>query len=128
MANEKTIFTESFIAGEGLTENQYHGVKMNGNRTVDVIDDVTDKPVGVLTNEPDDGEEASVMIVGRVPVVLADTLVAGNYIRFNADGHAIPWDAGTDNTMYAAGFCTIGGASGEVGEMIVGVTPARGDQ
>ena len=124
MANEKTIFTESFIAGEDLSDYQYHGVKMNGNRTVDVIDATTDMPVGVLTNEPDDGEEASVMIVGRVPIVLGGTIAAGGLVMFDADGHAVAW-AVTDITMYAAGQCTIGGDEGEMGEMIVGVVPEK---
>lgn len=125
MANEKTIFTESFIAGEDLEEEQYHGVKMNGNRTVDLIDADTDMPVGVLLNEPLDGEEALVMIVGRCPVVFEDTITAGELIYFNSNGHAVGW-AVTDITIYAAGQCTIGGATGEVGEMIIGVVPEKG--
>lgn len=125
MANEKTIFTESFIAGEDLRSYQYHGVKLNGNRTVDVIDATTDMPVGVLLDEPNDGEEGLVMIVGRCPVVLEDTITAGELIYFNANGHAIGW-AATDITIYAAGQCTVGGVSGEVGEMIIGVVPEKG--
>lgn len=128
MASEKSIYTESFIAGEDLSSSQYHGVKMNGNRTVDVIDAVTDKPVGVLVGDPEDGQEALVMIVGRTPLVLGDTMTAGEYFRFDANGHAIPWDAGTDTTMYAYGQIISGGASGEKGEGVVGVTPARGAQ
>jgi len=127
MANAKTIYTESFIAGESLADNQYHGVKMNGNHTVDLIDTVTDVPIGVLTNDPGDGEEASVMVLGRVPVVFGDTVAAGGGIRFNGDGHAVPWDPGTDTTAYCAGQCVTGGAVGETGEMIVGVPLVRGD-
>lgn len=125
MANEKTIYTETFIAGESLATAQYHGVKLNGNRTVDLIDATTDMPVGVLLNEPGDEEEALVMIVGRCPVVLEDTIAAGELIYFNANGHAVGW-AVTDITIYAAGQCTIGGVSGEVGEMIIGVVPEKG--
>jgi len=121
VANEKTIYTETFIAGESLATNQYHGVKLNGNRTVDVIDADTDAPVGVLLNEPGDGEEALVMILGRCPVVIGEAITAGQRISFDASGHAEPREvADTDN--YPAGICTIGGAAGEVGEMIVGVT------
>jgi len=121
VANEKTIFTESFIAGEDLRLNQYHGVKLNGNRTVDVIDAATDMPVGILLDEPNDGEEALVMIVGRCPVVIGEAITAGQRVSFDADGHAEPREVGdTDN--YPAGICTIGGAAGVVGEMIVGVT------
>ena len=120
MANEKAVYTETFIAGESLTANQYHGVKLNGNRTVDVIDADTDIPVGVLLNDPDDTEEALVMIVGRTPVVVGEAITAGQLVSFDADGHAEPWEvADTDN--YPAGKCTIGAAATEKGEIIVGV-------
>ena len=122
MANEKTVFTETFIAGEDLREYQYHGVKLNGDRTVDRIDADTDIPVGVLLNEPNDGEEALVMIVGRCPVVIGELITAGMIISFDANGEAEPRQvADTDN--YPAGTCTIGGAAAVVGEMIVGIAP-----
>lgn len=119
MANEKTIFTETFIAGESLATNQYHGVKLNGNRTVDLIDADTDVPVGILLNEPGDGEEALVMIIGRSPVIVGEAIVAGARFAFDADGHAEPWGVG-DTDQYPAGTVTIGAAAGEVGEVIVG--------
>lgn len=122
MANEKTIYTESFIASGSLAALQYHAVKLSGNRTVVALAAETDIPVGVLLNEPGDTEEALVMIVGRCPVVLEDTIAAGELIYFNEHGHAIGWEA-TDTTVYAVGQCTIGGDSGEVGEMIIGVAP-----
>ena len=120
MPNEKTVFTESFVAGESLTANQYHGVKLNGNRTVDLIDADTDVPMGILLNEPDDEEEALVMIVGRCPVVVGEAIVAGAHFAFDADGHAEPWDV-TDTDQYPAGKVTIGAGEGEMGEVIVGV-------
>jgi len=120
VANEKTIFTESFIAGEDLRLMQYHGVKLNGNRTVDVIDADTDIPVGILLDEPNDTEEGLVMIVGRCPVVVGEAIVAGANFCFDADGHAEPWDI-TDTDQRPAGIVTIGAAAGEVGEVIVGV-------
>jgi len=124
VANEKTIFTESFIAGEDLRLYQYHGVKMNGNRTVDVIDAATDMPMGILLDEPNDGEEALVMVVGRCPVVIGEAIAAGGLFSFDANGEAEPWDV-TDTTHFCAGQCTIGGAAGIVGEVIIGVSPLR---
>jgi len=118
VANEKTIFTESFVAGEDLTDNQYHGVKLNGNRTIDLIDADTDIPAGILLDEPDDAEVGLVMIVGRCPVVVGEAIVAGAYFCFDADGHAEPWDI-TDTDQRPAGIVTVGAAAGEVGEVIV---------
>jgi len=125
-ASEKSIWTETFTADEALTDYQYHGVRMSDDRKCELMDNVTYKPVGVLLNEPGDEEEALVCVIGRSPVVLGDTMSAGEYVRFDSSGHAIPWDAGTDTTMYSAGMITIGGVSGEVGEMLVGVCPPRG--
>ena len=120
MANEKTIFTESFVAGEDLRLMQYHGVKLNGNRTIDVIDTNTDVPMGILLNEPNDTEEGLVMIVGRCPVVVGEAIVAGAHFCFDGDGHAEPWGVG-DTDQYPAGIVNVGADAGEMGEVIIGV-------
>lgn len=120
MASEKQVYTETFIAGEDLSDYQYHGVKMNGNRTVDVIDADTDVPIGILLNDPDDGEEALVMIVGRSPVVVGEALTAGTLFAFDANGEAEPW-AVTDTDQYPAGKVISGAAAAEKAEVVVGV-------
>jgi hypothetical protein len=120
-ATEKAVFTNSFLVAADLSSYQYHGVKLNGtDRTVAVIAAITDIPCGVLLNKPDaSGREAEVMVVGLAPVVLEETLTSGQLISFNANGHAILAEAGTDTTVYPAGQITIGGASGETGEALI---------
>ncbi len=125
-ASEKSIWTESFVAENDLSDYQYHGMELSANRQVDRVDSATDKPVGVLLNDPEAGEAALVCVMGRSPIRLGDTVSAGEQIRFDASGHAVPWDPGTDNTEYCCGMCTIGGASGELGEALIWAANARG--
>lgn len=126
-ATERSIFTNSFIAGEDLSDYQYYGVELTADRTVGLVDATTDKPVGVLLNDPESGEEALVCVIGQSPIKLGETIAAGAQIRFHSDGKAYNWDPGTDTTTYCAGMCTIGGDADEVGEAIILPATARGD-
>ncbi len=127
MANIKKVLTETFIAAVALTAYQYHGMKMSANRTCTIFAAETDVPVGVLQNTPGSGEEAEVLVIGRSPIVLGGTIVAGNPFYFDGSGHAIASVAGTSTTKYVAGICTIGGDIGETGEAIINcAAPGRG--
>lgn len=128
-SKEKSIWTETFVvATDDLSAKAYHGVYLSGNRTVRLMSDVTFRPVGVLLNEPKAGQEALVCVVGRCPVKLSATLAAGEPIYFHTDGTIKKWVALTDTTKYCAGYITIGGVSGEMGEaMIQCVNPPKGD-
>lgn len=126
-ANEKTVWTESFVADEDLSDYQYYGVALSDDRKVDLVDADTDKPVGVLLNDPEDEEEALVCVMGRTPVKLGETIAAGAQIRFDSNGKAMNWDPGTDTTAYCCGMCTIGGDENEVGEALIWPANARGD-
>ena len=128
-AKEKPIYTESLVAGEDLSSYQYYGVAMSDDFEVDLMDDVTDKPAGVLLNEPESGQQALVGVIGRFPVVAGEALPIGSLIRFNDSGKACVWDPGTDTTAYVAGQ-VLEAASDEdevVSAMINCVNPARGD-
>ena len=127
MANIKLVYTESFVAEASLATKQYYGVKLTGNRQVNIFTANTDIPCGVLQNAPGSGEEAEVLVIGRTPVKLSDTLVAGEPIYFHSDGTAKKWTPGTDITKYCAGYITIGGSTGELAEaMIQCANPVKG--
>ena len=128
MASEKLIYTETFVAGEDLSGNQYYGVEMAADGDVELIDAITDKPVGVLLNEPESGQEAQVLIVGRCPVVTGEIITLPSLVRFGANGKAYMWDPGTDTTAYVAGtFKEAATEAGMVVEAIINcANPARG--
>jgi hypothetical protein len=130
MANEKLVYTESFEAGEDLSDYQYHGMTMKSTRVVERFDGTTDIPAGVLMNDPESGEEAQLMVIGRSPVVLAENVTSlPQLMRFDADGHAVNFDVDTDVTTYCAGQFLETGSSGEkVEAMICCITPFRGEE
>lgn len=129
MANVKLIHTESFVADEDLSENQYHGVTMSDDRKVDLQDADTDVPAGILQNDPENEEEALVLVIGRTPIVAGETIAAGNQIRIDSSGHAMVFGIDTDTTSYCCGFCTIGADVGEMIEAIVNcATPFKGEE
>lgn len=127
--NIKEIWTETYTASEDLSSNQYYGVHLDDDRSVDLQDDATEKPAGILLNKPESGEAAKVLLVGRAPLVVAEAIAASALIRIGADGKGYNWDPGTDTTAYVLGRCVEGAdADGEycVAE-ICAVNPARGD-
>lgn len=125
----KSIHTESLEANADLSAYQWHGVKMGANGEVAAMAAITDKPVGILTNDPDaDGEEAQVLVVGRCPIVAGETITYDDQIRIDDSGHAMIWAPGTDTTAYVVGRCIRGGDSGEKIVAIVNFSGmARGD-
>ena len=126
-ANEKIIWPESLIAGADLRTKYGYGMKLSGARGVAIMAADTDVPCGVLMNEPNSGEEALICVMGRVPVKLSATLAVGEPIYFHSDGTAKKWTPASDITKYCAGYITVGGASGEMGEaMIQCANPVKG--
>ncbi len=62
----------SRVAGEDLSAAQYKFVKLdNGTGNVLAVDGATDRPFGVLQNDPESGEIAEITIVGGTKSRLA---------------------------------------------------------
>jgi hypothetical protein len=127
--NIKEIWTETYTASEDLSSNQYYGVHLDDDRSVDLQDAVTEKPAGILLNKPESGYAAKVLLIGRTPVVVGEAIAAGALIRIGDDGKAYNWDPGTDTTAYVLGRCVEGADNdGEYAECeICAVNPARGN-
>ena len=106
MAVETPGFTLSFEAGADLSAKQYHFVKLNGanGRSVVACSGATDRPVGVLQNDPTSGQMATVMVTGITQLVADADLAAGDTIGTSADGQAAVYAAGTDTTKYIVGW------------------------
>ena len=77
MASPKTMpkWTESAIAAADYsTTGQFLAVYLSGDRTVTKMSDITQVPYGILMNDPESGQQASVMKEGKCPVIAAETL------------------------------------------------------
>lgn len=99
----------TWLAGADLSAKQYHFVKLSGT-TVVLCDDLTDVPIGVLQNTPDDGQPAEVVIIGITKVSSDAALTVGLLIGPSADSQADARTIGTDTTHYVVG--QVIGASG----------------
>ncbi|MHB8123493.1 MAG: DUF2190 family protein [Desulfuromonadaceae bacterium] len=89
------------IAGEDLTDKQYHWVKISGTakNTIEVeyCDGAGDSLFGVLQNKPDDGEEAVVRVEGVTRLIAEDTSLALDAnVGTAATGHGVAKTADGD--------------------------------
>ena len=121
MANEKLIYTETFVAGDDFSAKQYYGCKLEANRQVALPGAETTVPAGIVINKPADGEAAQVLVIGRGPGVVAEPITAGQLIRIDTNGKVALYEPATDTTCYCVGQCLIGAGSGseaQVGEFM----------
>ena len=115
MAYERDVLCFSFEAGEDLSAAQYHFVKLTTTGTIEVCDAVTDKPIGVLQDNPPSGSPGSVMIFGiskiRVEeaatgqaVAVADSIGTGAKGRADKKviGNTTHWVVGQALTLAAS--------------------------
>lgn len=109
----------TLVAGEDLSAKQYYFVKINTSGQAVLCAAVTDKPIGVLQNDPASGEEAVVTVVGGTKVVGGAALDEGTQIGTVASGKAGAKVAGTDLTHYVVGTTIL--ASGADGEILTAV-------
>lgn len=57
------------LAGADLSTKQYYLVKVDSNDEFVLCDDITDRPFGVLQNNPEQGQEANVQTEGNTKIV-----------------------------------------------------------
>lgn len=103
-----TTFTEGFtipglLAGEDLSDSQYKIVKVASTAGEVIVGAAgTDSILGVLTNDPEDAEVASIQF-GGIAKVLAETGVsAGDHVACSATGRAITTTSGNDHVLGVA--------------------------
>lgn len=68
-------------AAENLGTYQYTFVKLGAVGTVEHIDAASDRPIGVLQNNPAAGEEAEVVVFGITKIKANEVLAVGDSIK-----------------------------------------------
>ena len=102
-------------AGADLSTKQYYFVKVNTSGQAVLCAAATDRPIGVLQNTPESGEEASVLVVGGTKVVSSGSIDEGALIGTASTGKADAKTPGTDTTEYAVGTVILAaGADNEI--------------
>lgn len=71
----------SFTAAEDLSSHQYRFVHQATDSTVDLLDNGTEYPVGVLQNAPESGETAVVRIDGTSKLVMNGAFSLGQRVK-----------------------------------------------
>jgi hypothetical protein len=115
-----------FTAAADLSTKQYYFVKLASSTTVNVCAAVTDKPIGILQNKPESGEQAIVRCFGVSKVSADATLAAGDVIGTAADGQAQPISLGSETTVHVCGQAIEAGSAGETLTAFINVTNGRG--
>jgi hypothetical protein len=108
------IHVTGLLAGADLSAKQYKPVKLASTAgEVVAATAVTDMAIGILQNDPADGEVASIAGVGSVSLVVAGTsvLAAGDFCTCNTTGVT---KTTTDNTAIVGRALTAAAASGDL--------------
>ena len=121
-ASNQTV--KSFIAGEDLTSDQYKAVMIELGTSNEVIKAGTPAAegthvIGILQNEPDDGESASVVINGTSKLIMAANCDAGEKIM-SSSGKGTPADADQKSVI---GIALEDNAEGDGGVIEILLTP-----
>ena len=121
----------TFTAGADLSGAQYKFVKIDpADGDVVLCAAVSDRPIGILQNDPASGEAAEVTIVGGSKLVAGGSASAGQALFTSATGTGATAAFGSTNpasAMYVAGAFIENAASGEIVSVVVNcANSARG--
>jgi len=113
-------FKITLKAGADLSAKQYHFMKLDASGDAVVCSGATDKPVGVLQNNPTSGQAAEIVVAGLTKISSDAALAIGALIGTSADGQADAKTPGSDTTEYVVGtVLTTTGAAGVIGSALV---------
>lgn len=97
-------FKITLEAGADLSTKQYYFVKIDSSTGKAVVcSNASDRPVGVLQNNPTSGQAAEITVVGLTKVSSDAGLTIGNLIGTSGDGQADAKTPGTDTSEYVVG-------------------------
>ncbi len=86
MSQALGVLDKTFKAGEDLSGKRYYAVYLSADQTVKVCTTGHLNAIGILQNNPKEGEEAVVRLVGTTKAVAGDTITAGNRVVSTTSG------------------------------------------
>ena len=89
MATMLSRDTRTFVAGSDLTAAQFKFVSLAADGQVDVTASAGGNAIGILTNNPDVGQAATVTVTGGYTVYAGGAITAGDQVQSNATGEAL---------------------------------------
>ena len=89
MATMLSRDTRTFVAGSDLTAAQFKFVSLAADGQVDVTAAAGGNAIGILSNNPDVGQAATVTVTGGYMVEAGGTITAGDQVQSSATGTAL---------------------------------------
>tara|TARA_A100001201_G_scaffold109797_1_gene93852 strand:- start:556 stop:915 length:360 start_codon:yes stop_codon:yes gene_type:complete len=117
-----TKFYETMVAREDLSDAQYKILNVHDANGVKLRVAAGAGVLGVLDNKPQDGENATVVTMGRTKCFAGATITAGSFITVTASGTATAVASG----QYILGKALTGCASGSTFELSIQHNGYRG--
>lgn len=118
MASEQLGWDIPLKAARDLSGDQYHGMYLSADDTVDLPNSGILNCVGVLQDKPAAvGRGARVRFLGVTKVRAGDTLAIDDRVTMVATG----WFVKTVSGYAVAGLVKVAAASGYIGEVILGI-------
>lgn len=125
MATEFNLHDETYRVRGDMRSNQFYCVEFIAARQVQICSSVTALVCGVIQNNPNSGDSASVRHAGISKAVCGSGITVGDLVGPLAMGAIGKKTAGTDTTNYVIGQAIETASSGEVVSIIIGAVPFR---
>jgi hypothetical protein len=128
-------FKTTAIAGANLSSNQYCFVKLNSSGQAILVASATDNAIGVLQNDPLEGQTCEIVVVGITKVQTGGSISVAAEVAFTATGtlesaSATSWGGTyTQGTKKIVGYLsqTYAAASGDISTAAINcLTPVPG--
>lgn len=113
---QSNLQCESFIAGADLSALQFTCVAMSGVNTVVSATAATAPVLGVLQNNPESGQTATVAYGGIVKVLAGGAITQGDKVTATTGGAVITT---TTDTNHVLGFALDTAASGDYARVLI---------
>lgn len=127
MAIQHSGLDIAFAAAEDLSSHQYRFVHQASDSTVDLLDNGSEFPLGILQNAPESGEIAVVRLTGTSKLVMNGSVSVGAVLKAeyvgatdNGKGDA----ADTDGDIIRGVCIEASGAEDDLGAVLLCVSKA----
>lgn len=115
MATENALTSVTLVAGADLsTTGQYLGVKLDASGDAVLCDTEGEQVYGILQNDPDTGEEATVAIAGLTKAEAGGTIAIGDSIVVASDGQFLDANDAAGTADITVGIARSAASAGEI--------------
>lgn len=125
MTTEYNLFDATYQARGDMRSNQGYCVEFIAARQVQLCSATTAVACGIITNNPNSGDSATVRHAGMAKAVCGSSITVGDLVGPLAMGCIGKKTAGTDTGDYVIGQAVETRSSGEVCAIVMGSVPYR---